>query len=157
MDMLFNPKGRIGPVTFRNYAMILIGIGVVLGLVPLVWPSPLLGIVGIVMLYPWAVLWIKRLHDAGKSGWLFLAVLVIQMGIGMAVQFLLIRPMAPPQAPVAPGDVAAAMAAASAQMQATAIPSAIASLVIVLAVVLIGNALLKSEPSPNAYGPQLAP
>jgi uncharacterized membrane protein YhaH (DUF805 family) len=157
MDTLFNPKGRIGPVTFRNNALILVGIGVLMGLVPLVWPSPLLAIIGLVLLYPTAVLWIKRLHDAGKSGWLFLGVFVVQLGLGLAANFLIIRPMAPPQAPVNPGDVAAVMANASAQMQATAIPTTIVSLVIGLAVVLIGNALIKSDPGPNAYGPPSTP
>jgi uncharacterized membrane protein YhaH (DUF805 family) len=157
MNMMLNPKGRIGPVTFRNNALILVGIGALLGLVPLVWPSPLLGILGLVLLYPTAVLWIKRLHDAGKSGWLFLGVFVVQIGAALAANFLIIKPLAPPQAPVNPGDIAAVMANTSAQMQATAIPGAIVSLVIGLAVVLIGNALLKSDPAPNAYGPPQTP
>jgi uncharacterized membrane protein YhaH (DUF805 family) len=153
MNTLFNPTGRIGPVTFRNHAMILIGISAILGLAPLVMPNPLLGIIGLALMYPWAVLWIKRFHDAGKTGWMFLAVLVVWLGVGIAANFLIVRRFAPPQAPVNPGDVAAVMANASAQMQATAIPATIVSLVIVLAVVLVGNALLKADPAPNAYGP----
>jgi uncharacterized membrane protein YhaH (DUF805 family) len=153
MKTLFNPKGRIDPATFRNAAMILIAIGAIFSLLPLVAPTPFLAIIGLLLMYPWAVIWVKRFHDAGKSGWMFLGVLVLWLGAGLAANFLIVRRFAPPQAPVNPGDVSAVMANASAQMQATAIPSTIVSVVIVLAVVLIGNALLKSDPASNAYGP----
>src|SRR4051812_3093323 len=115
MDTLFNPMGRIGPVTFRNAALILIAVSAAIGLTPLVLPQLWwLSFVSMVLIYPWAVIWVKRLHDAGKSGWLFLAILVAMMIVSfLANRFLTSRFTPPPPTPV-PGqavDIAAIMQA----------------------------------------------
>lgn len=152
LGTLLYPDGRIGPVTFRNAALVLIAIAAGLGLVPLVWPSLLLSFVSMVLIYPWAVIWVKRFHDAGKSGWMFLAVLVpwlaVQMAAGwfISTQFGLGQP--------APGTPPAEVFAhAAANMQMIAIPGAIASTIIALAVALMVNEELKSQPGDNKYGP----
>ena len=155
MNTMLNPQGRIGPVTFRNAAMILIAIGAILTLLPLASASPslmALSFVSLLLIYPWVVIWVKRLHDAGKSGWMFLVVLVLYLIASYASSLFISAQFAPAQAPVAnPNDLSAMMAGMAAQMRATALPSAIVSVVISLAFVFAGNALLRSDPAPNAY------
>ena len=155
MNTLLNPQGRIGPVTFRNAAMILIAIGAILSLLPLALPAlTALSFVSLVLIYPWVVIWVKRLHDAGKSGWLFLVVLVLYLIASFAASLFISAQFAPAQAPVVdPADLSVMMANMAAQAQATALPSAIVSVVVSLAFVFAGNALLKSDPAPNEYGP----
>ena len=151
MNTLFNPQGRIGPVTFRNAALILIAIGAVISLLPLVQPAlAVLSFASLLLLYPWVVIWVKRLHDAGKPGAMFMLILVVWLVTGVTASFLITRRFVPPQAPVDPRNVMASMAA---QLHATALPGTIVSAVIALAFVLIGNALLKSDPALNPYGP----
>jgi uncharacterized protein DUF805 len=153
MNTMLNPQGRIGPVTFRNAAMILITIGAILTLLPLALPAlTALSFVSLVLIYPWIVIWVKRLHDAGKSGWMFVVVLVLYLIASYVSSLFISAQFAPAQAPVAnPNDLSAVMASMTAQMQATALPSAIVSVVISLAFVFAANALLRSDPAPNAY------
>ena len=153
MNTMLNPQGRIGPVTFRNAAMILIAIGAILTLLPLALPAlAALSFVSLLLIYPWVVIWVKRLHDAGKSGWMFLVVLVLYLIVSSASSQFISAQFAPAQAPVAnPTDLSAVMASMTAHMQATALPSAIVSVVISLAFVFAGNALLRSDPAPNAF------
>jgi uncharacterized membrane protein YhaH (DUF805 family) len=155
MKTMLNPQGRIGPITFRNAAMILIAVGAVLSVLPAVSPAlTVLSFVSLVLIYPWLVIWVKRFHDAGKSGGMFLGVLVLWLIVSLVATFFISAQFAPPQAPVAnPIDLSAVMATVTAQAQATALPSTIVSAVISLAFVLAGNALLRSDPEPNAYGP----
>ena len=153
MNTMLNPQGRIGPVTFRNAAMILIAVGAILSLLPLALPAlTALSFVSLVLIYPWVVIWVKRLHDAGKSGWMFVVVLVLYLIASFASSYFISAQFAPAQAPVAnPADLSAAMASMTAQMQAAALPNAIVSVVISLAFVFAGNALLRSDPAPNVY------
>jgi uncharacterized membrane protein YhaH (DUF805 family) len=153
MKRFLDPEGRIGPLAFRDAAMILIGIGAVLSLLPLAAPSlALFSFASLLLLYPWLVIWVKRFHDAGKSGWMFLPVLVLWLVVGAAVHSFVSARFAPVLGP-RPTNVSEAIATAVARMQATALPGTIVSVVLGLAFVLIGNALLKSDPGPNAYDP----
>ena len=150
LETLFNPMGRIGPVTFRNAALLLIGIGAMLGLTPLVYPSLWLSLASMALLYPWAVIWVKRFHDAGKSGWMFLAVLVPWAIVGSGVSWFISREFGVAPTPgITPAE---AMAHATVQMQQVAIPGTIASTIISLAVALVVNEELKSDPNENAHG-----
>src|SRR5262245_63266199 len=127
MNTMLNPRGRIGPVTFRNAAMILIAIGAILSLLPLATPAlAALSFVSLLLIYPWIVIWVKRLHDAGKSGWMFLVVLVVYLIASYLSSLFITAQFAPPQPPVAdPADLSAVMASMTAQMRAIAIPRAI--------------------------------
>jgi uncharacterized membrane protein YhaH (DUF805 family) len=111
----------------------------------------MLSLVSLALIYPWVVIWSKRLHDAGKSGWMFLLVLVLYLVASFAVSYYISQQFGPPVDPNA--DLEQMMAAMTQAAQATAIPSTIASVVISLAFVFAGNALLKGDPGPNAYGP----
>ena len=149
MNTMFNPNGRIGPVIFRNAAFVLIAIGAVFSLLPGVVPSlTMLSFASLLLAYPWAVIWIKRLHDAGKPGWIFVIILAVWLIVSWVVSYV-ISPPAPP--PANPADPSAVMASMTAQMQATAIPATISSVIIALLFVFAGNALLKTDPEENAY------
>jgi uncharacterized membrane protein YhaH (DUF805 family) len=151
MKTMLNPQGRIDPVTFRNAAMILIVVGAILSLVPLVLPAlTVLSFVSVVLIYPWLVIWVKRFHDAGKSGAMFLVVLVLWLIASLAANVFITRRFASSATPVDPRNV---MAGIAAQMRSTAIPGTIVSVAIALAFVLVGNALLRPDPELNAYGP----
>src|SRR5581483_10839273 len=91
MQTILNPFGRIGPVTFRNMAIMLIAIGAMFSLMPLIRPGlALLSFASLLLVYPWVVIWVKRFHDAGKSGKLFLAVLAAWLVTGIAVNRLIV-------------------------------------------------------------------
>jgi uncharacterized membrane protein YhaH (DUF805 family) len=149
---MLNPGGRLGPTGFRNASLILIVIGTILSILSVLSPAMMmLGFVSLALIYPWVVIWSKRLHDAGKSGWMFLLVLVLYLIATFTVSYFIGQQFGPPVDPNA--DLEQMMATMTATAQATAIPSTVASVVISLAFVFAGNALLKSDPGPNAYGP----
>jgi len=150
METIFNPFGRIGPVAFRNAALILIATGAFLGLLPLINSElAIVSFASMVLIYPWVVIWIKRFHDAGKSGAMFFAVFVPWLITGILVnQFIVKRFVDVP--PVDPNFIWASMVA---QMQASALTSTIAGAIISLAFALVVNEELKSDPAENAYGP----
>ena len=149
---MLDPKGRLGPSGFRNAALILIVAGTILSILSVLNPAlMLLSFVSLALIYPWVVIWSKRLHDAGKSGWMFLLVLVLYLVATFTASYFIGQQFGPPVDPNA--DFQQMMAAMTEAAQATAIPTTIASIVISLAFVFAGNALLKSDPGPNAYGP----
>ena len=151
METILNPFGRIGPVTFRNTAIILIAIGAMFSLLPLIRPElAMLSFASLLLFYPWLVIWVKRFQDAGKSGKMFLAVLVLWFITGVAVNRLIVARFIPAPPPVDPHFV---MASIIAQMQANALPGTIASVIISLAFALVVNEELKSDLGENAYGP----
>jgi len=152
MEAILNPFGRIGPVTFRNTAIILIAIGACFSLLPLIRPElAALSFASLVLIYPWIVIWVRRFHDAGKSGKLFLVVLVVYLITVLAVNRFIVARFIPAQPPIDPHFVWASMVA---QMRANALPGTIASVIISLAFALVVNEELKSDPAENAYGPQ---
>ena len=151
METLLNPFGRLGPVTFRNTVLVLILIGACLSLMPLLNPGlAALSFGGVLLLYPSIVIWVKRFHDAGKSGWWFLAVFVVQVIVSLAVNRFIIARFLPPPPPVDPNFVWQSMVA---QMRANALPSTISGVVISLAFALVINEELKPDPQENDYGP----
>jgi len=156
--LLLNPQGRIGPSDFQRGALILIAIGFVLAILPLVsFALSFLGILGLVLIYPWAVIWIKRLHDAGQSGWMFIAValawFVVSLIVGGIVSALFMGDVAADMAKVDPEDFGALMRASVEASRATILPSAILNAVVAYGFVYAGNMILKSEPTENQYGP----
>jgi uncharacterized membrane protein YhaH (DUF805 family) len=110
----------------------------------------MLSFLSLALIYPWIVIWVKRFHDAGKSGSMYLVVIVLWLIAGAAANFFVTRRFVPPQPPVDPHNL---LASVTAQMQANALPGTIVSVVIALTFVLVGNAVLRSDPAPNAFGP----
>jgi uncharacterized membrane protein YhaH (DUF805 family) len=72
LNTYLSPAGRMNPSDFKKSALTLIVIGVIFSIPELLGMDSLgalAGIVSIALLYPWIVIWIKRYHDGGKSGW----------------------------------------------------------------------------------------
>ena len=115
-------------------------------------------IVSLALIYPWVCIWSKRLHDAGKSGWLFLVALVVWFVLLMIVNQIVTvmfggesaRMMA---AAMETGNPDAIMQASEASSQATAVPSAILSALVSIGMIFGANAILKQDPEENRYGP----
>jgi uncharacterized membrane protein YhaH (DUF805 family) len=150
MQTIFNPFGRIGPTTFRNTALVLIAIGACFSLLPWVRPDmALLSLASLLLVYPWVVIWVRRFHDAGKSGKMFLVVLALWLVAGFAANRLIVSRFV--TAP--PIDPKFVWASVMAQMHANAVPGTIVSVIISLAFALVINEELKSDPAENAYGP----
>lgn len=63
--LFLSADGRIGRQSFWIAILILIGVNVVLGWIPLIG-----ALVGLALIYPSVCVYSKRLHDMGKSGWL---------------------------------------------------------------------------------------
>ena len=158
MSVLFAPNGRINPGQFQTGALVLLGIGFVLALLPLTGNAAMMGVqtlIGLIMIYPWVVLWRKRLHDNGKTGWFLLLILLVWFILsaigGQIVTLMFAGDMM--QAMQEVGGFAEMMQAQAQIAQELALPSAISSLIVGLIVVFGANALLKSDPETNKYGP----
>ena len=114
-NLLFSPSGRINPSDFMRGVTVLIVISLILGLLPIFVPAlGMLSIIGIVLLWCWIVLWVKRYHDAGKSGWMTLVPIIAFIIVGMIVGFIMKAMFTDP-------NVAAAIEAATAEQDFGAI------------------------------------
>ena len=71
-NLLFSSYGRIGSGTFINAGYILILIGTAFSMSKMISPAigGIFGFLSMLLLYPWVCIWIKRLHNGGKSGWM---------------------------------------------------------------------------------------
>jgi len=151
METILNPSGRIGPVTFRNAALLPILAGSLLSILPYFRPDlAMISFASLLLFYPWLVIWVKRFHDAGKSGSLFWAVLAVWLVAGVLANQFLVTLFVPEPPPIDPNFIWLSM---QAQMQANALPATLISAVIALGFVLVVNEELKSDPGENAYGP----
>ncbi len=90
-NLLFSPNGSINTAEFMRAGLILIAIGVLIGVAGYLLPqsAKLIGYLPLLLLYPWAVIWIKRLRDGGKSGWMFLLYLLIYFVLFMIAFMIL--------------------------------------------------------------------
>lgn len=153
---LLNPQGRISRGAFLKSGLILIAVAFVLSLLALVNPivSTIATLVSLLLIYPWVVIWVKRLHQANTSGWMFLLILLLYVIAIMVLSVVLILTLTPDFfTAAASGDQAAAQAASMEMQQRIMFPAAICSAIVSLVFLFLGNALLKSEPGPNRFGP----
>jgi len=77
--VLFDPTGRIGPRDFWRGVILLVASQVIMQ-TALVYGPPILvvilSILSLALVYPYLCVFGKRLHDAGKSAWFFVLLLV---------------------------------------------------------------------------------
>jgi len=79
-NLLFSPSGRINSNEFMKGATFLVLVTFVLGLLPIISLAlGLLQIVTFVFIWCWIVLWVKRYHDGGKSGWMCLLPIIVYL------------------------------------------------------------------------------
>lgn len=158
-NLLFSPNGRINSSEFMRGAIILIAIAAVLAILPMVSYKlgSILGLLGLVMIWCWVVLWIKRFRDGGKSGWMSLIPIVVFIVVsfiaGSVINSMFMGDMANEMANAMEsageaGDFGSMFKAMGQMGEATAkkisIPKAISGAIISYAIAFIGNNMIKS-------------
>ena len=107
-NLLFSPSGRINSGDFMKGATLIIVITLVLGLLPIISAGfAALSIVTLVFLWCWVVLWVKRYHDAGKSGWTCLLPIIVYLVLAAIVGIVLPGMFTDPEAAAAAAEAAA--------------------------------------------------
>ena len=158
-NLLFSPNGRIGPADFTKGAIILIVLGFVLALPELMGMkgiAPIASLISFLLLYPWVVIWIKRYHDAGKSGWtcfvpivIYIITMIVLMSVLLGGEFMAIFQAASEGASQAETEAMAEnMVDSGAQLKLL-----IATTVLSLAVALGFNSIIKRDDHENQFGP----
>ena len=169
-NLLFSPSGRISHSQLIKGALIVSALLFVIKALPLV-SVPVAGIaaiIGLVLIYCWVALFIKRAHDAGKSGWLSIIPVLLIVLVGMFVieplmqgmfagdEMAAVQNMAAEAAEA--GDFGAIMSAATgpeatALAKAAALPVAAGRFIFSMLVAFLFSLLMKSDPGDNQYGP----
>ncbi len=78
MDLFLSPNGRIDQPTYWRGVLILLAISIAISAIS-AFVNPFIGMLGIVFIWPWIAINVKRFHDSGKSGWLTIAIVVAAM------------------------------------------------------------------------------
>ncbi len=167
MNLYLSPNGRIDQPTYWRGVITLFVISAVLTAIS-AYSSPFLGILSLVVVWPWIVLHVKRFHDADKTGWITIGMVVLSIVLSMvlgnivlglfgvdtlAMQEQLTRDMEDMASSNDPGAViAATMEAAKKMAQAQLAPN-IVSTAIVTGVIGFVMSLFKSTPGTNRFGP----
>ncbi len=166
MNLLFSPNGRIDQPTYWRGVLILLGISAALSVIS-AFVSPFLSILGLVFIWPWIAVHAKRFHDADKTGWLTIAMVVLAIFVSVVASMILpplfgidqFAQQAEMQEEIeraSGGDPAqafsAAMDASKSIAQANLLPS-ILSTAVVTGVVGAVMGLFKTDPNDNQYGP----
>ena len=137
-------SGRIGQRDFWIGFAILFVAGLIIGMIPIIG-----ALIGLLLIYPWVCLYAKRLHDFGKSGWLVLIPVGLQL---LAMLFGLMAVFGGMiGAASSYGDPGMAMLGGVGAAGALGLLSLIATIAFVLWV-----GLTKGDPGDNAYGPPRA-
>ncbi len=167
MELFLTPNGRIDQPTYWRAVIILFGISVVLSAIS-AFVSPFLGFAGLLFIWPWIAVHVKRFHDSGKSGWLTIAMVVLAIIVSIIASMILTTLFGVDQASLqaemqrdienaAAGDpslaISAAMDASKGIAQATLLPSILSSAVVTGAVGFVMGLINKTDPSDNKYGP----
>lgn len=168
MELFLSPNGRIDQPTYWRAVLILFGISAALNVVS-AFVSPFLGFAGILFIWPWIAVHVKRFHDSGKTGWLVLAVIVLAFILSWVLGLVLPGLFGVDQAALqaemqreieqasASGNPAAAMTVA---MDATRdisqrmlLPGLIQGVIMTGLIGVFMGALNKTDPNDNQYGP----
>lgn len=141
--LFLTADGRIGKRDFWIGFAIVFGAGIVAGMIPVLGQ-----IISIALIYPTVCVFSKRLHDFGKTGWLYMAPVAITIVLVLVIG--LTGGMAMISAGMA-GNEAAAAGSAMAGM------GMILAMALLMLVVWVGFALwvglANGDPGDNRYGP----
>jgi uncharacterized membrane protein YhaH (DUF805 family) len=162
-NLLFSPSGRIGPGQFMSGYTVVIVASLVLGLLPIFVPAlAMLSILGLVLFWCTIVLWIKRYHDGGKTGWMCLIPIIVTAVIGGIASTVLAGMFVDPDAAAAlaeaaeAGDFGALFGAAGKGGMTTmgAIIVNVVGAVISYVIAMVFNNMIKHDAHDNQYGPE---
>ncbi|OZB12791.1 MAG: hypothetical protein B7X53_17485 [Hyphomonas sp. 34-62-18] len=167
MELYLTPNGRIDQPTYWRAVLVLFGISAALSVVS-AYVSPFIGFAGILFIWPWIAVHVKRFHDAGKTGWLTVAMVVLAVVVSFVLAAFLpglfgVDPAAMQEEmqreieqAASSGNPAAAMSvameASKKASQAQLLPGILSTL-IVTGVVGAVMGLFKTDPNDNQYGP----
>ncbi len=161
-NLLFSPEGRISSAEFYRGGFILILIMTALSMVNLVSPEigKVTGLLAYLLLYPWVVIWIKRLHEGSKSGWMFLVYLLLYLILGtIGILIVMIYfgdgNFMEMMMESIEGDLSEAELEAQMQgwAQSITLPAAISGILTSLATMFIGDKTIPIDENDNQYGP----
>ena len=162
-NLLFSPSGRIGPGQFMSGVKILVIIAVVLAILPAFVPAlVMLNILGLVMLWCWVVLWVKRYHDGGKSGWMCLIPIIIYIILSLIVSTILAGMFVDTEAIAAiadaqeQADLGALMSMMGKGGMTTTglIVTALAGAAVSYIIAMVFNNTIKHDAHDNQFGPE---
>jgi uncharacterized membrane protein YhaH (DUF805 family) len=167
MAQFFSPNGRIDQPTYWRAVLILFVISAALSAVS-AFVSPFLGFVGLIFIWPWIAVHVKRFHDSGKSGWLTIAMVVLALIVSLVSSFILPGLFGIDQLALqeemqrdieraASGDpslaISAAMEASKKVAQAQLLPSILATGIVTGVVGFVMGLINNTDPNDNQYGP----
>ena len=162
-NLLFSPSGRIGPGQFMSGVKILVIIAVAIAILPALVPAlVMLNILGLVMLWCSVVLWVKRYHDGGKSGWMCLIPIIIYIIIGGIVSTVLAGMFVDTEAIAAiadaqeQADLGALMSMMGKGGMTTTglIVTALAGAAVSYIIAMVFNNTIKHDAHDNQFGPE---
>lgn len=159
--LFFSPNGRITKSQFQTGAFVLIAISFVLTALPAVVGGPALmavnaisTLIGLVMIWCWIALWVKRLHQGGITGWMTILLALGWFFVYMIVSTVLTAVLAPELMSMQPsGGLLDSMLESMEASRGIAIPNAVASALVSLGFVFVANAALPSHDGDNQFGP----
>lgn len=96
MNTFFNLNGRLDGKSFLTAFLVLFAAGIALQLVS-AFVSPLIGLVGLVLIWCNIAVFGKRLHDAGYTAWLVIAIFIV-FAIISSIVGLVVTPIMAPEA-----------------------------------------------------------
>ena len=167
-NLLFSPTGRVNSSEFMRGVLILIILGFVLNALPAInyTLGSTLSLLGLVLIWCWIVLFVKRYHDGGKSGWMSIIPIITFLVLSVILSSIVTTMFAADlnneltrvsQDAAAAGDLSGALAAslelAPQIAKKTAIPMAVGGVILSYAIAFVFNAMIKHDPQDNQYGP----
>lgn len=171
-NILFSPAGRLDPANFLRGAYVLVAVAFLINLLPMVSValSGVLSLLLLVVTYCWIALFIKRYHDGGQSGWMCLI-----PGVIFLIGYMIVGNIGPAlfapelNAAMKEGMEEAATAGSFSEIMAatmaitkeygeplakkTALPTSIMIAGLSLLIAFGFNAMIKSDPNKNKFGP----
>ena len=157
-NLLFSPNGRINSGEFMKGAVILVIIGVILslpGTFGMKGIGTALGVLSYLLAFPWVVIWIKRYHDGGKSGWMCLVPLIVYAVLLMVVMAALLGGEFSQMIELASSGASQAEQEAFAEgmMKGKEVPFTLAGAATSLVVAFLFNSMIKRDDHENQFGP----
>ena len=156
-NLLFSPSGRINSGDFMKGALIVTAIGGIFSILPAFVPSlKALGFLTLILGWCWVVLWVKRYHDGGKSGWMSLIpILLYCVAFVIAASVMLGGEIGQIFELAASGASPEEQEAATQElMKGKELPVTLLGVVITLIIAFLFNGMIKGDAGDNQFGPQ---
>ncbi|HRJ02115.1 MAG TPA: DUF805 domain-containing protein [Hyphomonas sp.] len=167
MELYLSPNGRIDQPTYWRAVWILFGISCALSALS-AFVSPFLGMLGLLFIWPWIAVHVKRFHDSGKTGWLTLAIVVLAIIVSFVASAALLgafgansieaqlemqRQIEDAASSDPSAAISAAMDATKQMAQAQLLPSILSTAIVTGVVGFVMGLINKTDPNENQYGP----